>query len=71
MLAEGTMRRMRPVDVARFFGRSPDWLKMLERAGVIPRARRDFSGHRYYEPSDVDEITRIIRERAAANGHAP
>ncbi len=58
------MGRLRPCEVGRLFGRSPDWLKMLERAGVIPKARRDFSGYRFYLPADVEEIRRIVEQRA-------
>jgi len=69
MLAmEETMGRRGPAQVARLFGRSPDWLKMLERLGVIPPARRDFSGYRYYLPGDVEEIRRIVQDRAAVRG---
>ena len=70
LITEEIMGRMGPAQVARIFGRSPDWLKMLERLGVIPRARRDFSGYRFYLPGDVEEIRRIVHERAAGRGTA-
>lgn len=62
--------RLWPVDVAREFHRSPDWLRALEREGVIPPAPRDFSGRRIYRPEDVERIREILEARAAKAGRA-
>jgi DNA-binding transcriptional MerR regulator len=55
--------RNRPVDVAREFQRSSDWLRNLERNGVIPVARRDIAGHRFYTDADVQRIREIVSTR--------
>lgn len=47
----------------REFGRSGDWLRKLERRGVIPPAPRDFSGYRIYPPEHVERIRQIITSR--------
>jgi DNA-binding transcriptional MerR regulator len=65
--------RLRPVDVAREFGRSVAWLKRLEKAGVIPPAARDaLNGQRVYTEQDVAEIRRLIigRRRQAPGATA-
>jgi DNA-binding transcriptional MerR regulator len=62
-----TITRLRPVDVARTFHRSADWLKKLEAQGIIPPAPRDFSGRRFYEPAHI-EIIRAALERRHAKG---
>ena len=56
-------QRMRPVDLARLLGRTPDWLRRLERQGRIPVAKRDFSGHRYYDVEDLARIRDILASR--------
>jgi DNA-binding transcriptional MerR regulator len=55
--------RPRPVDVARTFHRSADWLKKLEAQGIIPPAPRDFSGRRIYTAEDVQRIGDILERR--------
>jgi DNA-binding transcriptional MerR regulator len=55
--------QLRPVDVARTFHRSADWLKKLEADGIIPAAARDFSGRRIYTPEDVERIRDILERR--------
>jgi len=55
--------RNRPVDVAREFQRSSDRLRHLARAGVLPPARRDFAGHRFYTNADVERIREIVTRR--------
>ncbi len=54
---------LRPVDVAREFNRSADWLRGLEREGIIPQAPRDFAGRRIYSEADLETIRRILLER--------
>jgi len=59
-----TRIRLRPVDVARAFGRSVAWLKALEREGIIPPAPRDeLNRERIYSPDDVERIRAILAER--------
>lgn len=59
-----TRTRLRPVDVAREFGRSVAWLKALERNGVIPPAPRDeLNGDRVYSPEDVQHIRQAVLNR--------
>ena len=60
--------RRRPVDVARKYMRSAHWLRGLERAGLIPAAKRDWRGFRYYDAEDEEAIERFVqrqREEAA------
>lgn len=57
---------LRPIDVARQFGRSAEWLKNLERRGIIPKAQRDpLNGRRVYPIEAVDQIraTLLVREK--------
>jgi DNA-binding transcriptional MerR regulator len=37
-------------------GCSASWLRLAERLGVIPPARRTAGGHRYYTPADLDRL---------------
>jgi len=54
----------RAATVARqLFSRSPDWLRRLEYAGIIPPAPRDFSGRRCYPPEYLAEIVPIVMAR--------
>lgn len=64
-----TITRLRPVDVARRFHRSPDWLKLLERRGIIPPAARDFAGRRYYLPDDIETIRHALEARMPRPAH--
>ncbi len=64
-----TRTRLRPVDVAREFGRSVAWLKGLEKAGVIPPAPRDeLNGDRIYSPEDVQRIREAVLNRKRMAG---
>jgi hypothetical protein len=47
----GSAARYRPIDLGREFGR------------IIPPARRDFSGFRYWTAEDVEEIRRTLERR--------
>lgn len=51
---------MRVGDVSKDLGCSRDWLRELEKKGVIPTAPRDLNGHRRYSAPMVTEIRRII-----------
>jgi DNA-binding transcriptional MerR regulator len=49
--------------------RTADWLRGLERSGLIPAAKRDWRGFRYYEPEDetaIDEFVRSHRQQQEA-----
>jgi len=47
--------------VAAAVNRSPDWLRTLERNGVLPPALRMIgSDRRAYRPEDVEQIARIL-----------
>lgn len=51
--------------VAAAVNRSPGWLRKLERTGVLPPALRMIgSDRRAYRPEDVEQIKRILAERA-------
>ena len=51
---------MRTGEVAKLGSRHPATLRIYERLGVIPRARRDPSGWRTYSEEDVETIRRIL-----------
>ena len=61
-------RALRPIDVAAEFGRTSNWLRQLEKRGIVPPAARDFSGRRLYTPADVQRIRDILERRRAAVG---
>ena len=42
-------------------GCSERWLRDAEKRGIIPKARRDLNGVRYYTPEDVSHIINIFR----------
>ncbi|MFI5342025.1 MAG: MerR family transcriptional regulator [Candidatus Methylomirabilales bacterium] len=49
--------RFRPSQVAAEFNRSAEWLKHLERRGIIPKAQRDpLNGRRIYTREDIEAI---------------
>lgn len=54
MLAE--QRTYRIGTVARFLGVTVHYLRIAERLGTIPRARRADNGWRYYTPEDIDRL---------------
>lgn len=64
-------QRMRPVDLAKLLGRTADWLRRLERQGRIPVAKRDFSGHRYYDADDLARIRDLLARRSSTRGISP
>ena len=55
----------RPAVVARLYfdGKSPDWLKKLERDGIIPPAPRSPNGYRFYPPDYLEQIKSILTRR--------
>jgi DNA-binding transcriptional MerR regulator len=56
-------KRFWPVHVGRQFDRSAAWVKLVERQGIIPPARRDFAGRRFYLAEDVQRIREILADR--------
>jgi DNA-binding transcriptional MerR regulator len=54
----------------REFGRTGDWLRRLERRGVIPPAPRDFSGYRVYPPEHLARIREILARRGKGDDAA-
>jgi DNA-binding transcriptional MerR regulator len=51
---------VRVIDASRQLGVSADWLRRLERKGIIPRPPRDRNGYRRYTPELVNEIRSIL-----------
>ena len=49
-------------DLARELDRSQLTIKRWEASGLIPKARRDSRGWRYYTEDDIKEIIRIVKE---------
>lgn len=47
-------------ETARELSCSVDWLRQAERAGKIPKAKRDLNGWRVYTREDIDEIRRLL-----------
>ncbi len=43
-------------EAARKLGLSAEWLRQGEKRGVLPPARRDRNGYRYYTPEDVERL---------------
>ena len=48
--------------LAKELDRTPLTIKKWEKGGLIPKARRDSRGWRYYTEEDVNEIKRILEE---------
>src|SRR5262245_18157671 len=59
-------RYLRPSELARLTGVSTDSLRVYERRGLLPRARRSANGYREYPPEAADRV-RVLR-RALAIG---
>lgn len=51
---------MRITELAKELGVSSDWLRRLERAGLIPKAQRDVNGHRRYCPADAARLREVL-----------
>ena len=49
---------------------SPDLLRKAERAGRLPRATRDWNGHRRYSAADVEQIRRLLYPDSSDRTHA-
>ena len=53
----------KPIEAAKMIGLTKESLLDYERDGVIPNARRDDNGNRYYTPEDIDTIREIAGVR--------
>jgi DNA-binding transcriptional MerR regulator len=56
---------------AEALGVGPAWLRLGERLGALPVARRTTSGWRYYTPEDIERLRRLgvgERKRRLAEG---
>jgi len=49
-------------ELAEAVDRSPLTIKRWEASGLIPKAKRDSRGWRYYTEGDIKEIIRIVKE---------
>ena len=54
---------MRIAHLCRRLEISIDWLKQLERTGIVPPARRDLNGHRRYDEKDLERLRELLLER--------
>jgi DNA-binding transcriptional MerR regulator len=43
-------------EAARELGLSADWLRRGEKLGVLPVAKRDLNGFRYYTEEDIERL---------------
>ena len=43
-------------EAARELSLSAEWLREGEKRGVLPLARRDRNGHRYYTQADIERL---------------
>jgi DNA-binding transcriptional MerR regulator len=43
-------------EAARALGLSAEWLRVGEKRGSLPPARRDRNGHRYYTLEDIERL---------------
>jgi len=51
---------MRIREAAARLGVSSAFLRRREREGLLPAPRRNYVGHRWYEPEDIEAIRRIL-----------
>ena len=63
MLTFDEERRMYKIgELARELDRSTLTIKKWEESGLIPKAKRDSRGWRYYTEDDINKIKEIIKE---------
>jgi DNA-binding transcriptional MerR regulator len=65
-IADPPARSLTTGEVARLAGVSPDTVRLYERRGILPRARRSANGYRRY-PAEAAPRVRLVR-RAVAIG---
>ena len=46
-------------ETARELGTSADWLREGEKRGLLPPARRNLNGHRFYTLTDIEVLKRM------------
>jgi DNA-binding transcriptional MerR regulator len=56
-------------EAARLLGISAEWLRVGERRGVFPPARRDRNGHRYYTEEDIERMSSRSSRRRPEPDH--
>jgi DNA-binding transcriptional MerR regulator len=56
-------------EAARELGISAEWLRVGERRGFFPPARRDRNGHRYYTEEDLEHLRRRPSQRPPRPEH--
>jgi DNA-binding transcriptional MerR regulator len=62
MLTFDDTRRYRIGELARDLDRSTLTIKKWEESGLIPKAKRDSRGWRYYTEEDIKEIKEILEK---------
>ncbi len=65
------MKTFKSGGAAKQFGRSANWIRDLEKRGIIPPAPRDFAGYRQYTPEDIEQIRKIVTGRRRNGGAVP
>ncbi|HDS73935.1 MAG TPA: MerR family transcriptional regulator [Firmicutes bacterium] len=59
--------RISTQEVCRLLDISKRTLQNWEKSGVIPRAPRDWRGYRIFTEQDVEDIRRVIQQKAERN----
>ncbi len=59
--------RISTQEVCQLLDISKRTLQNWEKSGVIPRAPRDWRGYRIFTEEDVEDIRRVIRQKAERN----
>ena len=59
---ESAGRIYRIGDLAKELERTPLTIKSWEKKGIIPKAKRDSRGWRYYTEDDLNRIKRLVKE---------
>jgi DNA-binding transcriptional MerR regulator len=54
-------RLLNVTEAARVLGMSEDWLRLAEKRGKIPKARRDLNNWRVYSQEDIALIKKFLR----------
>lgn len=60
--------RKRVSEVARELGVSEHWLRVAEKAGKIPKARRDLNGWRLYTQEDIASLKGLLLGNSRVQG---
>ena len=65
---ENAGKTFRIGELAKELDRSTLTIKKWEASGIIPEAKRDSRGWRYYTLEDVNEIKRLLKLRGMSTG---